>query len=112
MHDDSDAAAVDEGAPGADAGESARAPDADAGKSAGAELPMAEDNKDSNRLRIKRTRSSGADGRDAASGSGDLPPAVPPAVPHPSTAAPKRRSFGRLLHAHPSRAGYVFSLLE
>src|SRR4051794_20869024 len=76
IHDEPDAAAVDGGTPGADVGESV-----------GAELPTAGDSEESNPLRIKRTQYSGADGRDAASGSGDLPPATPPAVPHPSAAA-------------------------
>src|SRR3954469_15871593 len=99
IHDEPDAAAVDGGAPGADAGESA-----------GAELPTSGDSEDSNPLRIKHTRSSGADGHDATSGSGDLPPAAPSVVPHPSAAAPKRRRFGKLLHAHPiaSRVRVVF----
>src|SRR4051812_4433170 len=77
IHDEPDATAVDRGAPGA-------------------ELPTAGDSEDSNPLRIKRTRSSGADGHDAASGSGDLPPAAPSAMLHPSTTAPKRRRFGKL----------------
>src|SRR4051812_29147938 len=99
IHDEPNATAVDGGAPGADAGESA-----------GAELPTVGDSEDSNPLQIKRTRSSGADGHYAANGSGDLPSAAPSAVPHPSAAAPKRRKFGKLLHAHLARARYVWFL--
>ena len=61
----------------------------------GAELPGTGDSEDSDPLRIKRSRSSGFDGRDATSGT--VLPAVPPAEPFPSAAAPKRRILGRLV---------------
>ena len=83
--------AADEDAPSADAGEPAGAPSV--GESMGAELLGAWDSEDSKPLRIKRSRSSGADGRDAASGCNT----VPPAEPSPSAAAPKRRRLGRLV---------------
>ena len=94
--DKPNAAAVDGGASGADAGEST-----------GVELPTAGDSEDSNPLRIKCNRSSGANEHDAAGGGGDLPPPAPSAVSCPSAAAPNRRKFGKLLRTRAAPAGCV-----
>ena len=94
IHDKPDAAVVGDGASGADAGESMHV-----------ELPTAEDSGESDPLRIKHTRPSGANEPDAASGVGDLPPPAPSDVPHSS--APKRRKFGKLIQTHAAPAGCV-----
>src|ERR1041384_4720400 len=87
IRDELGTVAADEGAPSADASEPAGAPCVD--ESAGAELSGAEDSEDSFPLRVKRSRSSGVDGRDASSACGTVPPTAPPAEPSPSAAAPK-----------------------
>ena len=92
--------AANEGAPSADVGEPAGAPGV--GESAGAKLLGTGDSKDSDPLRIKRSRSSGVDGRDATSGT--VPPTVPSAEPSPSAAAPKKRRLGRLLRTFSEQA--------
>ena len=94
IRDEPDAAVVGDGASGADAGESM-----------GFELPTAEDSGESDPLRIKRTRPSGANEPNAASGVGDLPPPAPSAVPRSS--APKWRKFGKLVQTHAMPAGCV-----
>ena len=103
IRDEQGIVASDEGAPSADASEPVGAPGVD--ESAGAELPWAGDSEDSDPLRIKRLRSSGADGRDATSGSGIVPPSIPPAGSSPSVAAPKRRRLGRLVRHFTEQTG-------
>ena len=102
IRDETGTVTADEDAPSADAGKPAGAPGV--GESAGAELPGAGDSEDSNTLRIQRSRSSGADGRYAASGSGTVPPTVPPAEPSPSAAAPKKCRLGRLMRTFSEQA--------
>ena len=102
IHDDPGTVAADEGAPSAEASEPAGVPGV--GESAGAELPGSGDSEDSDPLRIKRSRSSGADGCDATSGSGTVPPTVPPVEPSSSAAAPKKRRLGRLLRTFSEQA--------
>ena len=101
IRDEPDAVAVDVGASGADAGESA-----------GVELLTARDSEDSDPLRIKRNRSSSTNERDATSGGGDFPPPALSPVPCPSATAPKRRRFRKLLRTHTTPAGCVWLLLS
>ena len=96
IHDEPDAAAVDGGASGADAGEAT-----------GGKLPTAGDSEDSSPLRIKRNRSSSANDRDAAGGGDGLPPVVPSVVSCPPSAAPKKRKYGMLLRPGAAPAGFV-----
>ena len=94
IHDEPDAVVLGDGASGADAG-----------GSTGVELPTAEDRGESDPLRIKRTRPSGANYPDTASGVGDLPPPAPSAMTRSS--APQRRKFGKLIQAHAAPARCV-----
>ena len=102
IRDEPGASAADEGAPSADASEPAGA--TGVGESAGANLPGTGDSVDSDPLRIKRSRSSGVNGRDATSGSGTVSPTVPPVEPSPSAAAPKSLRLGRLVHTFSEKA--------
>ena len=101
IHDEPDASAADDAAPSADVSVPVGATGAD--ESAGAELPETGDSEDSDLLRIKRSRSSGVDGRDATSGV--VPPAVPSTEPSSPVVARKKPRLGRLVRTRHTRGG-------
>ena len=106
IRDEPGSSGADEAAPSADASAPAGATGVD--ESAGVELPGTGDSEDSSpSLRIKRSRSSGVDGRDATSGTVSL--TVPPTELSSSAAAPKRRRLGRLVCTRSKQTELVFS---
>jgi len=81
---------------------------ADAVESAGGRPSVAEDSEESSPLCVKRALPLNASGRDAAGDGDDLPAVVPPIVPCPPSAAPKKRKFGILLRPGAAPAGLVW----